>query len=43
MTPQHFSSRVLAIVIGFCGIILTGLVVAVSVEALRSTVVESSP
>jgi hypothetical protein len=39
LTPQHFSSRILAIAIGFCGIILTGLVAAVSVEALRSTVI----
>ncbi|TXR46338.1 potassium channel family protein [Phyllobacterium endophyticum] len=39
LTPQHFSSRIFAIVIGCCGIILTGLVAAVSVEALRSTVV----
>jgi ion channel len=38
LTPQHLSSRIFALLIGFCGIILTGLVAAVSVEALRSTV-----
>ena len=40
LTPQHFSSRIFAIAIGFCGIILTGLVAAVSVEALRSCVID---
>jgi hypothetical protein len=38
LTPHHLSSRVLAIVIGFSGIILTGLVAAVAVQALRATV-----
>ncbi|UXN64391.1 potassium channel family protein [Phyllobacterium sp. A18/5-2] len=40
LTPQHFSSRVLAIAIGFCGIIMTALVAAVSVLALRATVID---
>jgi hypothetical protein len=35
ITPHFFSSRVLAVVIGFSGIVLTGLVAAVSVQALR--------
>lgn len=34
--PQHFSARLLALVIGFAGIVLTGLVAAVSVQALRA-------
>ena len=37
LTPRHVVSRLLAVVIGFAGIVLTGLVVAVSVEALRVT------
>ncbi|MBZ9653782.1 potassium channel family protein [Phyllobacterium lublinensis] len=35
LTPKHLSSRILAIAIGFCGIVLAGLVAAVSVQALR--------
>jgi hypothetical protein len=35
LTPRHVVSRLLAVVIGFAGILLTGLVVALSVEALR--------
>lgn len=34
-TPHFFSSRVLTVVIGFSGIVFTGLVAAVSVQALR--------
>ena len=37
LTPRHVVSRVLAVVIGLAGIVLTGLVAAVSVEALRAT------
>lgn len=37
LAPGHSSSRILAIVIGFAGIVLTGLVAAVSVQALRAT------
>jgi len=36
-TPKHVSARLLALVIGFAGIVLTGLVAAVSVQALRAT------
>jgi hypothetical protein len=35
VTPHFFSSRVLAVLIGFSGIVLTGLVAAVSVQALH--------
>lgn len=38
--PQHFMTRILAVLIGFSGIILTGLVAAVSVQALRATETE---
>ncbi len=37
LTPRHTVSRLLAVVIGLAGIVLTGLVAAVSVEALRAT------
>jgi len=37
LTPRHVASRLLAVVIGFAGIVLTGLVAAISVEALRAT------
>ena len=37
ITPEHFSSRVLALLIGLTGVVLTGLVAAVSVQALRAT------
>jgi hypothetical protein len=37
LTPRHIVSRFLAVMIGFAGIVLTGLVAAVSVEALRAT------
>jgi len=37
LTPRHVVSRLLAVMIGFAGILLTGLVAAVSVEALRAT------
>ena len=35
--PHHFLARLLAIVVGLAGIIMTGLVAAVSVQALRET------
>ncbi|WP_026619375.1 hypothetical protein M728_001074 [Ensifer sp. WSM1721] len=35
-TPQHFVGRVLAVAIGFAGIILTGLIAAVAVQALKA-------
>ena len=37
LTPQHFVTRLLAVAIGLAGIILTGLVAAVSVQALKAT------
>ncbi|WP_202618513.1 MULTISPECIES: potassium channel family protein [unclassified Ensifer] len=37
LVPSHASSRVLAVMIGLTGIVLTGLVAAVSVQALRAT------
>ena len=37
LTPRHVMSRVLVVVIGLAGTVLTGLVAAVSVEALRAT------
>ncbi len=37
LTPRHVVSRLLAVVIGLAGIVLTGLVAAVTVEALRAT------
>jgi hypothetical protein len=37
LTPHHAVSRLLAVVIGFAGIVLTGLVAAVIVQALRET------
>jgi len=39
-TPRHLSSRVLALFIGLAGIVLTGLVAAVSVQALRATEID---
>ena len=35
LVPKAASTRVLAFLIGLCGILLTGLVVAVGVQALR--------
>jgi Ion channel len=37
LTPRHVVSRCLAVMIGFSGIVLTGLVAAVSVKALNAT------
>ena len=39
--PQHVAGRLLALVIGFAGIVLTGLVAAVAVQALRAA--DSNP
>jgi hypothetical protein len=36
LTPRHDASRCLAVVIGFAGIVLTGLVAAVAVRALNA-------
>ena len=35
-TPKHLSARLLALVIGFAGIVLTGVVAAVTVQALNA-------
>jgi uncharacterized protein with ACT and thioredoxin-like domain len=37
LTPKHVVARVLALVIGFAGIVLTGLVAAVAVKALSAS------
>src|SRR5580765_5742888 len=37
LTPRHLVSRLLAVSIGFAGIVLTGLVAAVGVQALDAT------
>ncbi|CAN7368179.1 MULTISPECIES: potassium channel family protein [Ensifer] len=42
LVPSHLSSRVLALLIGLTGIVLTGLVAAVSVQALRTTADDSN-
>ncbi|MBX5159262.1 two pore domain potassium channel family protein [Rhizobium sp. NZLR1] len=36
-TPKHLSARMFALVIGFAGIVLTGVVAAVTVKALSAT------
>ena len=36
-TPTHMISRLLAVAVGFTGVVLTGLVAAVIVQALRAT------
>ena len=35
LVPRHFSSRLVAVTIGFLGILVTGLVAAVAVRALQ--------
>lgn len=35
-SPQHLLTRLLAVAIGFAGIVMTGLVAAVAVQALRA-------
>jgi hypothetical protein len=42
LTPRHVVSRLLAVVIGFAGIMLTGLVAAVTVQALQVTARKST-
>ena len=37
VTPKHLSARILALMIGLLGIVLTGLIAAISVQALRAT------
>jgi hypothetical protein len=36
VTPKHFAGRLLALMIGFAGIVLTGLIAAISVRALAA-------
>jgi hypothetical protein len=36
VTPKHLVGRLLALIIGLAGIVLTGLIAAISVQALRS-------
>jgi Ion channel len=42
LTPRHLVSRLLAVVIGLAGIMLTGLVAAVTVQALQVTARKST-
>jgi hypothetical protein len=37
LVPKHLSTRLIAVVIGSLGILVTGLVAAVGVQALRET------
>jgi hypothetical protein len=41
IVPRQALTRALAIAIGFCGILLTGLVAAIAVSALRTTLTDS--
>jgi len=43
LAPRHFVSRCLALVIGFSGIVLTGLVAAMSVKALDAAARPMNP
>ena len=36
VTPKHIAGRLLALLIGLAGIVLTGLIAAISVQALRA-------
>jgi hypothetical protein len=40
LVPRQTLTRVLAIGIGFCGLFLTGLVAAIAVHAMRSTLAD---
>lgn len=42
LTPRYLVSRCLAVVIGFSGIVLTGLIAAISVKALDVATRDSS-
>lgn len=37
LTPKHLTARLLSLIIGFAGIVFTGLVAAVAVHALNAT------
>ncbi|SDP88226.1 Ion channel [Phyllobacterium sp. YR620] len=43
LAPTHASSRLLAVGIGFCGIVMTGLIAAVSVQALIAAATARKP
>lgn len=36
-TPKHVSARILALIIGFAGIVLTGVIAAITVKALNAS------
>lgn len=36
-TPKYLSTRILALLIGFAGIVLTGVIAAITVKALNAT------
>src|SRR5215470_2401534 len=42
IVPRQALTRALAIGIGFCGVLLTGLVAAIAVSALRTTLRDSN-
>jgi len=42
LVPRQALTRVFAIGIGLCGILLTGLVAAIAVSALRTTLMDSN-
>jgi hypothetical protein len=42
IVPRQALTRALAIGIGFCGVLLTGLVAAIAVSALRTTLTDSN-
>ena len=43
LVPLHFLTRLLFVLIGFVGILTTGLVAAISVRALQSTTAPAPP
>jgi len=43
LVPRHFLTRLLSVLIGFLGILTTGLVAAISVRALQSTTAPDPP
>jgi voltage-gated potassium channel len=42
IVPRQAFTRALAVVIGFCGILLTGLVAAIAVFAMRKTLMDGN-
>jgi hypothetical protein len=43
LVPHHALARTLAIVVGLCGLFLTGLIAAIAVYAMREAIEESQP